>query len=77
MKIDMNWKETLDSEVKKRLDKQISETGKHRDSYLLAGNPGNAQLWCAIANLSMKLSDLEKSKKVKSKRVKTASRKKK
>ena len=54
----MAWKDKLDQSIKSHLEKQISKTVKDRDAYNKAPNPGNAQLWVAIANLSKELFDL-------------------
>ena len=54
----MNWRLSLEPSVRAHLEKQVKETGKYRNSYFKAKNPSNAQLWCAIANLSMKLFDM-------------------
>lgn len=51
----MNWRLSLDPSVRAHLEKQISGTGKYKESYLKAKNPSNAQLWCAVTNLSMQL----------------------
>ncbi len=54
----MKWRLSLEPSMRAHLEKQISESGKCRNGYLKAKNPGNAQLWCAIANLSKKLYEL-------------------
>ena len=54
----MNWRLNLDPSTRAHLERQLTESGKSKSSYLRAKNPGNAQLWCAISNLSMKLFDM-------------------
>lgn len=54
----MNWRLSLEPNVRAHLEKQVSDTSKFKESYLKAKNAGNAQLWCAIANLSKRLYEL-------------------
>lgn len=54
----MGWRQNVNSENKKHLEMQISEASKDK-SYLQAKNPGNAQLWLAVANISKALIELE------------------
>ena len=51
----MDWRLSLAPSVRAHLEKQISGTGQYKESYLRAKDPSNAQLWCAITNLSMEL----------------------
>ncbi|MBI2109759.1 hypothetical protein HYT58_01140 [Candidatus Woesearchaeota archaeon] len=54
----MGWRARVDAQLRNHLEKQIQETGKHRASYSQAKEPGNAQLWIAVANLSREIVDL-------------------
>lgn len=54
----MGWREKVNPETKKFLETQINEASKDK-SYLHAKNPGNAQLWLAVANLTKAIVDLE------------------
>lgn len=52
------WREKVDPSIKDHLEMQIAEAAKHIDAYKESPNPKNAQLWCAIANLSKQISEL-------------------
>lgn len=52
------WRKNIDLSIRDHLEAQINETGRYRNSYKLAKNPAEAQLWCAIANLSKQIFDL-------------------
>jgi len=54
----MNWKENLDPIIRQHLERQIGETVKYKTTYNISSNPGNAQLWIAIANLSKELFEI-------------------
>ena len=54
----MKWRLSLEPSVRAHLEKQISDTGKYKDSYFQAKDPSKAQLWCAVTNLSMQVFDL-------------------
>lgn len=54
----MKWRKNIDLSIKDHLEAQINEAAKHRKAYGLAKKPANAQLWCAIANLSKQIFDL-------------------
>lgn len=54
----MVWRDNVNSAIKTHLDKQIAESIKDRKAYEEASNPGNAQLWVAVANLSKEIFDL-------------------
>jgi len=51
----MNWRLSLAPSVRAHLEKQISGTGQYKEAYSKAKEPSNAQLWCAITNLSKDL----------------------
>lgn len=53
-----DWKNKVDPTLRTHLDLQISESLKHRRAYKLSKNVSNAQLWCAIANLSKQMFEL-------------------
>jgi len=52
-----NWRNNVDPMIKSHLEAQIKETSK-TPVYKEAKNPGNAQLWVAVANLSKQIFDL-------------------
>lgn len=52
-----NWRTKVDPSIRDHLEVQIAEAAKHREAYKEADDPKNAQLWCAIANLSKQLSE--------------------
>lgn len=54
----MNWRDNVGSGLREHLEVQISEASKQEHAYRYAKNRSNAQLWCAIANLSKQLFDL-------------------
>lgn len=54
----MVWKDKLNGEMRKALEKEINETAKFKTIYNNADNKAIAQLWIAIANLSKKISEL-------------------
>jgi len=54
----MSWRKNIDPILREHLEKQIIEIYKHKNSYSLAKNKGDAQLWIAIASLSKKIFDL-------------------
>lgn len=51
----MVWRKKIDPMLKPYLEVQIKETLKNRSALKESKNPGNAQLWLAIANLSKQL----------------------
>lgn len=48
----MGWVNTIDPLLRPYLEAQIKETLKYKQEIKSAGNPREAQLWCAIARLS-------------------------
>ena len=54
----MGWRAKVDQQLRNHLEKQIAETGKHRVAYSESKDPGNAQLWVAVANISREIVDL-------------------
>lgn len=54
----MNWRDYVDLDVKDHLEMQIAESSKQKHAYKKAKNSSNAQLWCAIANLSKQIFNL-------------------
>ena len=52
-----SWRDNVDPMIKSHLETQIKEATKF-SSYKQSRNPGNAQLWIAVANLSKQLFDL-------------------
>lgn len=53
-----NWRNKVDMSIKDHLEEQIAESSKHKDAYMQAKDPAEAQLWCAIANLSKQIFEL-------------------
>jgi len=54
----MNWRKNIDPLIRSHLEFQIKEASKNKNAYSKSKNPSNAQLWCAIANLSKQVFDL-------------------
>ncbi len=54
----MKWRDKVDPILKHHLEKEIQESNSCKKAYISAKDPGKAQLWCAIANLSKKIFDL-------------------
>ena len=54
-----NWRTQVDSAIKNHLEIQIRESAKNKKAINIAPNRSNAQLWCAIANLSKQNFNLE------------------
>ncbi len=55
----MDWKDQIDPLLKVHLEKEIMESIKNKNAYQSSENPGIAQLWIAISNLSKKIFDLD------------------
>lgn len=53
-----SWRDTIDPMVRDHIEVLINESVKHRDSYKLAGNTANAQLWCALGLMQKQVFDL-------------------
>ena len=53
-----NWRDKVDPQLRGHLEAQINNASKHK-AYLQSSNPGNAQLWLAIANLPKKAYELQ------------------
>lgn len=51
------WRQKVDPSIKDHLEVQIAEAAKHINAYKEAPDPKNAQLWCAIANLSKQIAE--------------------
>ncbi len=54
-----SWRTQVDPAIRNHLEIQIREATKNRKAILQAENAANAQLWCAIANLSKQNFNLE------------------
>jgi len=52
-----SWRQKVDPSIKEHLEVQIAESAKHVNAYKEAPNPRNAQLWCAVANLSKQVAE--------------------
>lgn len=53
-----NWRNSVSPLLKNHLELQINETLKQKKAYSKSRNKANAQLWCAVANLSKQIFDL-------------------
>lgn len=58
-KMNNNWRNYLNRELKYYLEKLILESFSHRPALELAPDKGKAQLWVALAILNKRLSDTE------------------
>ena len=54
----MKWRDKVDPIIKHHLEKEIQDSNLCKEAYTESKDPGKAQLWCAIANLSKKFFDL-------------------
>ena len=54
----MNWRDKINSVLKPYLEKIVAISAREHAAYERAPDPGNAQLWVAVALLSKKVSDL-------------------
>ena len=54
----MTWRDKVDPIIKHHLEKEIQESNSCKEAYTEAKDSGKAQLWCAVANLSKKIFDL-------------------
>jgi len=52
------WRKRIDKDIRDHLEFQIKETSKYEGAYILSKKPSSAQLWCAIANLSKQIFEL-------------------
>ncbi len=52
------WRNNVDKDIKGHLERVINDTVRYRQAVRQAENPGNAQLWIAIANLSKQIFDI-------------------
>ena len=53
------WKDRISARLKVYLDKEVRGTWSSLKAIRQAKSKSNAQLWVAIANLSMKLDEIE------------------
>ncbi len=53
-----SWRDKVDLSIKDHLEIQVAESAKHIEAYKEAVDPANAQLWCALANLSKQIFEL-------------------
>jgi hypothetical protein len=53
-----NWRDFIDPTLRDHLEVQIKESLRQKNAYIKAEHPGQAQLWCAIANLSRQVFNL-------------------
>ena len=54
----VKWRKNVDLSIKDHLEALINEVHEHKKAYKNAKNPPAAQLWCALANMSKKIFDL-------------------
>ena len=54
-----SWREDISPELKEFLESLINSVHKYKPAYTKARNPSAAQLWCALADLSKQVSDLD------------------
>ncbi len=50
-----NWRARIDPFLRTHLEAQVRESIRHRGAYKDSKDPGKAQLWVAIANISRQL----------------------
>ena len=50
-----NWRNKIDPFLRTHLEAQIRDSSRYRRAYKESKDPGKAQLWVAIANLSRQL----------------------
>ncbi len=55
----MDWKDHLDPIIKEYLNEILKKTLEYRDAYLKAQDPRIAQLWVAIAFLSLEIQKIK------------------
>ena len=53
-----NWRGKVDPAIRGYLEMQVKEVARHKGAYKLSQQPGNAQLWIALANLSKQIFDI-------------------
>lgn len=53
-----NWRKSVNLSIKDYLESLVEEVHQHRESYKKSKNPANAQIWCALANISKQIFDL-------------------
>jgi len=53
-----NWRKDVDLSLKDHLEMLVESVHKHKNSYKKSKNPPVAQLWCALANMSKQIFDL-------------------
>ena len=50
-----NWRNKIDPFLRTHLEAQVRDSSRYRRAYKESKDPGKAQLWVAIANLSRQL----------------------
>ena len=50
-----NWRNKIDPFLRTHLEAQIRDSSRYRRAYKESKDPGKAQMWVAIANLSRQL----------------------
>ncbi|MBT3416606.1 hypothetical protein HON86_02355 [Candidatus Woesearchaeota archaeon] len=80
----MNWRNEIEPAIRDHVEGRITQASTNRESLILSKNPREAQLWCALGNISKELAEtniklkymekiladtlMEKKKKVRSKK---------
>ena len=53
----MNWRNEIETVIKDHVEGRISQASTNREALLLSKNPREAQLWCALGNVSKELAE--------------------
>lgn len=53
----MNWRNQIDPIIKDHVERRISQAAENKEALLQSRNPREAQLWCALGNLSKELAE--------------------
>lgn len=53
-----SWRVLVDRSIKNHLEREVNESSRHKKAYMNSRDPANAQLWCAIGNLSKQIFDV-------------------
>ena len=53
----MNWRNEIDPVIKDHVEGRITQASANREALILSKNPREAQLWCALGNVSKELAE--------------------
>jgi len=53
-----SWRVLIDKSIRNHLEREVNEASRYKNAYKNSRNPSNAQLWCAIGNLSKQIFDV-------------------